>query len=421
VTADAGEQPFVAHRHHLDLYRAARAAGWSDRRWVEAVTELDQRVAAVDGTGLRTTPVVPVATATGPVLAKVETGNVAGSHKARHLFGLALDLAVAGEPAGRELAIASCGNAALAAATVARAVDRPLRVFVPAGADPAVVDRLAGLGARITTSRRRPGERGDPCVRDLHQAIAAGARPFTVQGALCPAAIDGARTLGLELARQLGPADPAGQRSTDDTALARQLGPADPAGQRRPAGTGSAGGPRHLFVQVGGGALATATMEGLARAGAAGGVVLHPVQALAAHPFVAAWRRLLAWRGLRHDPPDPLEAGPEVAALMEPWPTEPRSVATGILDDVTYDWLPVASWTLRTGGWPVLADEATLLQAAAEAAASATPPPDATGAAGLAGALTARREGTIPPGAEVVVLLTGVDRSWEAAHRRDRR
>ena len=45
-------------------------------------------------------------------------------------------------PARAPLAIASCGNAALAAAVVARAADRRLRVFIPPDADPAVVARL---------------------------------------------------------------------------------------------------------------------------------------------------------------------------------------------------------------------------------------------------------------------------------------
>ena len=56
---------------------------------------------------------------------KDETGNVAGSHKARHLVGILLHLLAAerlGLMSGRpRLAIASCGNAALAAATVDQA------------------------------------------------------------------------------------------------------------------------------------------------------------------------------------------------------------------------------------------------------------------------------------------------------------
>jgi threonine synthase len=377
--------PFLRYRQHLDTYRRARRRGWSDQRWIDSVRHLDDEVATIDGTGFEVTPVVRLDTGQGTVWAKVETAGPSGSHKARHLFALAVGLAVDEAPASQTLAIASCGNAAVAAAIVARAAGRPLRVFVPTTADPLIVDRLEALGARITASARRPGERGDPCQRDLVAALHAGDRPFTVQGSLCPGSFDGARTLGLELAEHL-------ERS----------------GWERSA----------LFVQVGGGALATATMEGLQRAGVAL-PALHPVQARAAHPFVAAWERLLSWRAERAVPPDPVDAAAELAPLMEPWPHEPRSIATGILDDVTYDWLPVASWTLRTGGRPVLVDEETLTEAVA-VAATVVPPPDATGAAGLAGWLQARRDGTLDPAVPAVVLLTGVDRSWEATTSRPR-
>ena len=85
---------------------------------------------------------------------KDETGNVSGSHKARHLMGI-MSTSRSLERAGlvtrehrRALAIASCGNAALAAAVVARAAGRPLDVFVPPDAHPGVLDRLVALGAR---------------------------------------------------------------------------------------------------------------------------------------------------------------------------------------------------------------------------------------------------------------------------------
>ena len=58
---------------------------------------------------------------------KDETGNVSGSHKGRHLMGVLIQLAVierlglARPGRRRDLAIASCGNAALAAAVVAGA------------------------------------------------------------------------------------------------------------------------------------------------------------------------------------------------------------------------------------------------------------------------------------------------------------
>ncbi len=423
VLSPGGGNPFIVHRNRLDVYHRARVAGLADAAYVALVEAADDRVAAVAGTGFRATPLVdltggqpvpPALAGLGPVVAKVETANVSGSHKARHLFGLLLrlliDEAAGGAPepgATGPLAIASCGNAALGAAMVAASARRALRVFVPTDANPAVVAQLDALGADVVTCPRRPGEEGDPCVLRLHESLAAGARPFTVQGPLEPAVIDGARTIGLELADQLAAA---GLRAAD------------------------------LFVQIGGGALATAVMDGMARSGGPGLPRLHPVQAASAHPYVAGWRRiapaLLARLGLPDPAPDlrpdrawaQALAGPAadgrlrlpddldaIAHLMAPWPGTPHSVASGILDDLTYDWRTVLSHQIRTGGWPQLADEATLAEAAVLAAGLVTPPPDATGAAGLAGLLAAARADGLPPrthGEALVVLLTGVDRAW---------
>ena len=141
----AGDNPFVVHRRHLDVHRRALVAGLQDGDFVRLVTETDERIASIDGTGFTTTPLVPLEPQYGPaqwpqrtVLAKVETANVSGSHKARHLFGALLGLVVdewtsgrTGSPLDQELAIASCGNAALGAAVVAAAAQRRLRGRVP--------------------------------------------------------------------------------------------------------------------------------------------------------------------------------------------------------------------------------------------------------------------------------------------------
>ena len=46
--------------------------------------------------------------------------------------------------------------------------------------------------------------------------------------------------------------------------------------------------------------------------------------------------------------------------LVQGWT---RSIATGILDDETYDWLAVSRAMLDTGGWPLVASEDTLTRA----------------------------------------------------------
>ena len=99
---------------------------------------------------------------------------------------------------------------------------------------------------------------------------------------------------------------------------------------------------------------------------------------------------------------------------MWPWETEPHSVATGILDDETYDWLAVVRGALTSRGWPVVVDEPTL-QAANELARSATGiDVDPTGSAGLAGLLELRRHGRVDPDETVAVIFTGVRRDLAA-------
>jgi hypothetical protein len=136
--------PFVRYRGLFHAWHLGRALGWSDAAYVDLVEGVDAAIARVDGHGFRETPLVvadelgaALAMERGVLLVKDETHNVGGSHKARHLFGTMLELEVAdaaaahaGVPAtspGGPLAIASCGNAALAAAVVARAWGRTTR------------------------------------------------------------------------------------------------------------------------------------------------------------------------------------------------------------------------------------------------------------------------------------------------------
>ena len=199
-----------------------------------------------------------------PVWVKDETAAVAGSHKARHLASILLYLLATESTLGRRrerLAIASCGNAALAAATLASAVDWPLTVFVPTWMDDAFGRLLDRLGADVVRCERRDGDPpGDPTLHRFRAAVASGAVPFTVQGpenALC---LDGGRTLGWEIGEQLLGGLPTGGDST---------------ARERP--------PRRAFVQVGGGALGTCLGMGLHRTHP--DLRIDPVQAAGCAPF----------------------------------------------------------------------------------------------------------------------------------------
>ena len=378
------ENPFVRYRQCLYAWHAARARGMSDAAFVDLVRRLSDRIAAVDGRGFRVTPFGRAA-ALGErfgieVWVKDETGNVAGSHKARHLMGILLYLAVTEHGDRPPLAIASCGNAALAAAVLARAASRALQVFVPPNAEPAVLARLHALGATVVLCPRLPGERGDPCVHRFHEALRAGALPFCCQGNENGLAIDGGETLVYEM-------------------LVSGAPPLD-----------------HLVVQVGGGSLASASMQAFARAVAAGMLPraprVHTVQTRGASPLRRAWTLVEERRGSTGTTADEAlrYAAAHRSAFMWPWEEAPHSIAEGILDDETYDWAAVLRGMAATGGTTVVADEQTLRDANRVALETTGVKVSHTGSAGLAGLLCLQREGVIATGARVGVLFTGVQR-----------
>ena len=96
--------------------------------------------------------------------------------------------------------------------------------------------------------------------------------------------------------------------------------------------------------------------------------------------------------------------------FMWPWEEPPHSVASGILDDETYDWLAVLRGVAATGGSTVVVDEVTLERAHRLVRETTAVRPSHTGSAGLAGLLQLQRQGVVAPGARVGVLLTGVQR-----------
>jgi len=414
---DGETHPFVHYRALLHSYARARAGGMSDAEFVALVRDLDTKVAAVEGHGFAATPFAPSAAlgarlGLDAVWIKDETGNVAGSHKARHLFGIVLHLAVAerlrlatrAESDRRGLAIASCGNAALAAAVLARATERPLQVFIPADADRHVVGRLESLGARIAVCPRVAGERGDPCVHAFHRALAAGALAFCCQGNENGLTIEGGKTLAWEMA----------------SALAERGGALD-----------------RLFVQVGGGALASACVQGLREAAALGAIPrtprIHAVQTRSVSPLRRAYERVRARVLVALGAPDSGQdarsadlmrdhagsaavrdalrhAQTHRSDFMWPWEGAPRSIARGILDDETYDWHAVVAGMIATGGWPVTVSEERLAEACDLACQSTGIRADQTGSAGLAGLIELRRQGAVAAGEGVAALFTGIER-----------
>jgi threonine synthase len=373
LTVGTEDNPFLRYRRWLSPYRL----GLPDAEWVEIVSDLDAAVAAVDERSFAVTPMTQqpgLAAAVGirSIWVKDETGGVSGSHKARHLMGVMLYLLVlerVGLPVGqglraRRLAIASCGNAALAAAVIARAADWALDVFIPGDAEPGVARRLRELGAVVTVCARRPGDSGDPCVRAFRAALVSGAIPFGVLGPDNGLAIEGVRTLAFEMAEQAGAID-------------------------------------SVFVQVGGGALASGLAQGFAMAVGAGVMQRRPrlvaVQTAGCAPLARAWARV---EGV-----DLAVAARQRSRFMWPWESEPVSLAHGILDDETYDWWEVARAMRETGGGPVVVDEDAIACAHRLARRETGIAASFTGTAGLAGVLSAGRVDET-----VAVVFSGAER-----------
>ena len=96
--------------------------------------------------------------------------------------------------------------------------------------------------------------------------------------------------------------------------------------------------------------------------------------------------------------------------FMWPWEEEPKSIATGILDDETYDWLALVEGMLMTGGVPLVVSEDTLTQANQLARQNTEIPADPTGTSGLAGVLELRQQEILPADETAAVLFTGVER-----------
>lgn len=378
LSVDAGDNPFLRYQENLYVDAFGAALGITKRERAHIISEADVAVKKIGGTGFFVTPFQREDrlsdalgfSPTGGVWVKDETHNVAGSHKARHIFTELLHLLFA-EHAGRTpwktaqqrppLAIASCGNAAIAASTLAASANWPISVFVPVSASQHVLDILHSLNAQVVTCPRRDDDPpGDPCVHRFREAVAEGAVPFGVQGTENAWCLDGGRTIGWEMALASKDLD-------------------------------------RVFIQVGGGAFASCVGNAFATTNPT--TKLHAVQTEGCAPLARAWHKAAQTGGTR-------DAGKRWSQCMWAWESEPHSLADGILDDETYDWISVLNAMSDSGGSPVVATEDHIVQALALAQRTTSIDVSPTGTAGLAGILAMRDE--IGNDERVAVVFSGV-------------
>jgi len=374
--------PFIAFRRNMMWWQFAQARGMSDERAMALVQSVDDEIVKIGGVGFTRTPMLFQSALSdrlsfespGGVWVKDETHNVGGSQKARHLMSILLHLLVAEElgiapwadaAARPTLAISSCGNAAIAASTLAAAAKWPIDVFIPEWAGGVVVETLTALGARINRCARQSQDPpGDPTVLRFREAVNTGSIPFSVQGpenALC---LDGGRTIGWEMAQQFAQENIA---SLDA-----------------------------VFVQVGGGAFAASVSRGLSEAGINAPLVA--VQTEGCAPLSRAWNTAQS----------DVNPAQHWTKHMWAWENEPVSLADGILDDETYDWVADVAQIQRTGGKVVVASESQVVEASGVAPQTTSIDASPTGTAGVAGLLSIRAE--LSNTARVAAVLSGVRR-----------
>jgi len=376
------------------------------------------------------------------VFCKDETNHVAQSHKARHLMNVLLYYKVLHETADKSdnncnnnnkrttprLAVASCGNAGLAAATLAAAVQWDIDVCIPKQDDDDKDDedsiRLpfdnlnsphvhvvpcdrsfapvqTANGSKITPSRR---DAADPTVAVVRQLVRRhGAWPLTVQGPDCGLAVEGGQTMAWEILEQIM-ASSSNKQPQCNKNISK------------------------LFLQIGGGALGAALCQGWERADQlrAAGILsasdasfhkppaVVAVQAAGAAPLVRAVRRM------RHDGVSIRDVcrGQRQSRYMFPW-DHPSSVAHGILDDITYDWVELVRAMEATEGDAITVTEDDIIRANQVAKSELKVNACLTGSVGLAGLLSMARnnnknencdDGRQLPSGPSICILSGQDR-----------
>jgi threonine synthase len=180
------------------LRRALPGRPWTLWRYRELLplADFERRVDLGEGATplvrLRRTPC-----AGAELWVKDEAGNPTGSFKAR---GLSLAVNRARELGAPGVELASAGNAALALAAYAAAAGLPARVALPADTPPAIAARCRDHGAEVLSS---PGTLVD-AARLLAAAAGGGESFWNLSTLREPYRAEGKKTMGLELAEQLG-------------------------------------------------------------------------------------------------------------------------------------------------------------------------------------------------------------------------
>ncbi|HEX9581350.1 MAG TPA: threonine synthase [Gemmatimonadales bacterium] len=282
------------------------------------------------------------------VWVKDESKNPTGSFKARGLAAAVTRAALAGVKA---FTIPTAGNAGVALSAYAQRAGLPARVYAPRSTPPTLLEQIRVFGATLELV---DGHIGDCGRRSRADAEATGA--FDVSTLREPYRIEGKKTLGLELAEQLGWALP-------DAILY-------PAG----GGTGLIG--------------MWKAFDELRRAGwiTDGSPRFYAVQSTGCAPVVRAF-----------------DNG---AARTEPWP-DPVTVASGLRVPSPFGGALMLRALRESGGGAIAVTDAALVAEQRELTASEGIDAAPEGGATVAALAELRARGVVAPGERVVIFNTG--------------
>ncbi len=191
VRYDAAPEPAVKQR------LAERPwSMWRYREWLPLL-ESEEPVTLGEGfTPLLAAPQLGESLGLSALWIKDESKNPTGSFKARGLSAAVTRAKLAGVPG---FTVPTAGNAGVALSAYGRRAGLPVRVFAPRTTPPRILDQIRVFGAELELLDGHIGDCGKAA-----RAHAAAHGSFDVSTLREPYRIEGKKTLGLEIAEQLG-------------------------------------------------------------------------------------------------------------------------------------------------------------------------------------------------------------------------
>ncbi len=198
VCATCG-QPYLVRYETLPSSRDSLRGRWDMWRYAPLLPlrEGEEPVTLGEGaTPLRELPSLAAELGVRRLWVKDEGLNPTGSFKARGMSAAVTRGRALGVPG---FIVPTAGNAGAALAAYAAAAGLPARVYAPESTPRALLETIRALGARLVTV---PGHIGD--AGKAARADAASSGFFDMSTLREPYRIEGKKTMGLELAEQLG-------------------------------------------------------------------------------------------------------------------------------------------------------------------------------------------------------------------------